>query len=180
MSDAIADALRHVRTSKVEVVLSEPKVVSGIRSSGFWPRVTIEVPGKSRTFPLTDYGDVKKAEAKKGELGDIEKEVMILVSGSSRTKLNRAERRRELGGAVARIRQVIARAIDKASSKGPMAERHEAAARRYRKSEFLRKFREFCSLHGRNVEYEDVRPSDLGKVWDDVRRLKVAERVMES
>jgi len=178
MSDKVADLLRHVSTSKVEIMLSEQNVVSGIPDSGFWPRVTISIPGKFRTFPLTYYKQQTKQTS--SILSELEVEILILVSGGSKTDVNHYGRKRELRGAAARIQGVIERAILKASTKDPMATRHAAASRRYRKNKFLQKFKDFCKTNGYGVEYEDIRPSELGKVWDDVRRTKLAESVMDS
>jgi hypothetical protein len=179
MADVIADTLRRVRTSKVEVMLSEPNVVSDIQYSGFWPRVTIEIPGKSRTFPLTSYKDIKK-KSDDGELSELEREILILVSGSSKTLLHKANRKRELKNAVARINGVISRAITKAAAKTPMIQRHAAASRQYRKKRFLKNFQDFCARNGRDIQFDDIRPSEIGEAWNDYIRNKIARDVMDS
>jgi hypothetical protein len=183
MSDIIVDTLRSVRASKIEVVLSESQVISGIPLSGLWPRVTIEIQGKSRTFPMTEYGSTRKIPQRDGtKATTIEKEVLLINGSSSfsKAKLHKAGREMEFNKTVLRIHLAIDHAIRKARSKGPMAERHARASRRQRKTQFLEKFRQFCSDHARGIHYADISPHELAQVWDEIRRTKVASEVMDS
>jgi hypothetical protein len=196
MSDPVEDAIRNIRVS-VKIILSKSRVTPKNPASGLWPRITLESVGKSRTISLVNYehplsSSVKVIRAPSRtapsrtqmtyqDFTDIlTKEILVLTSGSSKTSL-RYGRGNALAQIVIKIRRAVSGAVSRATrSKSSVAKRRAAAVRKNRKEEFLEKFRKFCDDHGQKVEYEDLRPSDLGKVWDDVRRMRVAEKIMES
>ena len=183
MNDPVVDALRQVFVARVQVVLSKKFVSPRDPTSGLWPRVTLEAPGKKpRTFALTVYASGKKEMANPKELNNLEKEILILASGSSRTTLKKGTRKAALEHTYNRVATVIHQAINRVANakNGALKERHNLAQRKARKTEFLRAFETFCKAHGRQLEYEDIRPSDLGNIWDTLRKEKVAAKIMES
>ena len=138
---------------------------------------------------MTWYADIENTKASSGlyvrrsldkKTDKLEIAVLNFAGGTANTNLRMHGRDLALFHACKRVRAAIQRAISKAAYKGKTAKRHISAERKKRREVFLEKFRSFCGREGLNVQYEDVRPQDLGKVWDDVRRLKVADLVMSS
>ena len=180
-NDPVRDALDSIKVGKIQVRLSKSNVVNSITHSGLWPRVTLEVNGKSKTFPMTWFRDISKYPEEGTEsLTELEHIILRFVGGNKNTQLYKYGRKEALNEAHSRIETAIRRAINKASNTKKINKRHETAQRQDRVKRFLIKFQEFCEVHGESIEYEDIKPSHFGKVWDDIRRDNVAKKIMDA
>jgi len=173
MSKIITEILKDVKLKKVQIKLSKDHVKMGVPKSGLWPRITLEKSGKSKTIPMTWYLDAKANKDYK-----IQVEV-IRFAGAKRIELAYQDRY-DLAKISANIRKRIELAMKKATNKGTVAKRQQAAQRKIRKTLFLEKLKRFCENEGKALQYEDLKPADFGEVWDEVRKMRVAQEIMES
>jgi len=184
MADAITGAISRVRVKKVQVVLSEARVVAGNQRSGLWPRITLELGARVRTFPVTGYCDPKKeAPGPDSHLRTgIGGEILKLAGGRTTAKIPRS-RRQALEAAIALVNARVKKAIDAVvMRKGGIGERRRLAEKRALKKSVLRDASEFFEglIARRRLELGDVRGTEVGKVWEDVLKLRAVRYVMET
>jgi hypothetical protein len=184
MADKITEAIGRVRVKKVEVVLSEGKVLPRVPTSGLWPRVTLELDGTERTVPLTWWADEKKAASDplKAIMEGIGGDILRMAGGRTTASMPRG-RRPALEYAVSEANSKIRRAVDRASqTKGGVGERHRKAQKRALKKRVLEKLRgQFESLiRMERLELEDLGGADVGRAWDDILKMKAVRHVMET
>lgn len=174
--------LARVQPGPVQVKLREKKVVNGIETSGLWPRVALRFDGKEEVVALTEYADPKKASEDGKKLDKLEVAILRLIgvpSRSMRSVKGNAGLTWPLKDATQRVRLRISSAISKARTTRKLGTRIEGAQRKKRKSAATLKLEQaFRDLIFRGtVKLNDLKGSQIGKIWDRVRMEHVVQEV---
>jgi len=179
--------LARVQAVSVQVKLREKKVVKGVESSGIWPRVTLRVDAQEEVVALTEYAnvDTKLSEHRKVDRYKLDKlEVAILRLAGVQSQAMRSVKRSAfltgpLAAAVQRVKIRVSSAISKARTTQKLGTRVEAAQRKRRKSAATVRlesaFRDL--IHREAVKLNDLKGSQIAKIWDRVRMEKVVQDV---
>jgi len=174
--------LERVQPGPVQIKLRAKKVVNGVESSGLWPRVTLRFDGKEEVVGLTEYADIKKKEEGAKKLDKLEVAILRLVgvqSQAMRSVKRNAGLTWPLRDATQRVRLRISSAMSKARTTQKLGKRIEGAQRKKRKSAATLKLEQaFRDLIFRGtVKLNDLRGSQIGKIWDRVRMEHIVQEV---